>query len=118
MFVEINPADANTAGIKDEQMVWLESPEGGKAKSSQTKSSGSGKVQGKGKPTYSTAELADLALQIENAKDDPEALKICGTIWENHARIAPNRRNELGRKAAAKRGELVIAATVESFVDH
>ncbi|MBX2823103.1 MAG: formate dehydrogenase subunit alpha [Gammaproteobacteria bacterium] len=32
MFVEINPADANTYGVQDEQMVWLESPEGGKIK--------------------------------------------------------------------------------------
>ena len=32
MFVEINPADANDAGIDDEQMVWVESPEGGKIK--------------------------------------------------------------------------------------
>jgi formate dehydrogenase major subunit len=28
MFVEINPADANNAGVKDGQDVWLESPEG------------------------------------------------------------------------------------------
>ncbi len=32
MFVEINPADANDVGIKDEQDVWLEGPEGGKIK--------------------------------------------------------------------------------------
>ncbi|MBX2837959.1 MAG: formate dehydrogenase subunit alpha [Gammaproteobacteria bacterium] len=32
MFVEINPADANDVGVKDEQMVWLEGPEGGKIK--------------------------------------------------------------------------------------
>ncbi len=32
MFVEINPADANDAGVDDEQMVWVESPEGGKIK--------------------------------------------------------------------------------------
>jgi len=32
MFAEINPADANDAGIQDEQMIWLESPEGGKIK--------------------------------------------------------------------------------------
>lgn len=30
MFVEINPADANDIGIRNEQMVWLESPEGGR----------------------------------------------------------------------------------------
>ena len=30
MFVEINPADANNANVKDGQMVWLEGPEGGK----------------------------------------------------------------------------------------
>ena len=30
MFVEINPADANDVGIKNEQMVWLEGPEGGR----------------------------------------------------------------------------------------
>ena len=30
MFVEINPADANNAKIKDGQMVWVEGPEGGK----------------------------------------------------------------------------------------
>ncbi len=32
MFVEINPADANNVGVEDEQMVWVESPEGGKIK--------------------------------------------------------------------------------------
>ena len=32
MFVEINPGDANDVGIDDEQMVWVESPEGGKIK--------------------------------------------------------------------------------------
>lgn len=32
MFIEINPADANDHGIKDEAMVWLEGPEGGKLK--------------------------------------------------------------------------------------
>ncbi len=32
MFVEINPADANNIAIKDEQMVWIEGPEGGKIK--------------------------------------------------------------------------------------
>ena len=32
MFVEINPADANDAGIKDGQWVWLEGPEGGRIK--------------------------------------------------------------------------------------
>jgi formate dehydrogenase major subunit len=30
MFVEINPADANDANVKDGQMVWLEGPEGGR----------------------------------------------------------------------------------------
>jgi len=32
MFVEINPADANDRGIKDNQWVWLEGPEGGHIK--------------------------------------------------------------------------------------
>jgi len=32
MFCEINPVDANNAGIKDGTMMWVESPEGGKAK--------------------------------------------------------------------------------------
>ncbi len=30
MFVEINPADANNAGVRDGEMVWLEGPEGGR----------------------------------------------------------------------------------------
>ncbi len=30
MFVEINPYDANTIGVRDGQMVWVEGPEGGK----------------------------------------------------------------------------------------
>ncbi|SEO66903.1 formate dehydrogenase subunit alpha [Aquisalimonas asiatica] len=30
MFVEINPADANDAGVRNGQMVWLEGPEGGR----------------------------------------------------------------------------------------
>ncbi|MCG6872180.1 MAG: formate dehydrogenase subunit alpha, partial [Gammaproteobacteria bacterium] len=30
MFVEMNPADANNAGVKDGQMVWIHSPEGAK----------------------------------------------------------------------------------------
>ena len=32
MFAEINPADANDAGIRDGQMVWVESPEGSRIK--------------------------------------------------------------------------------------
>lgn len=32
MFVEINPVDANNAGVRDGQDVWVESPEGGKIK--------------------------------------------------------------------------------------
>jgi formate dehydrogenase major subunit len=32
MFVEINPRDANGNGIKDGQMVWVHSPEGGKVR--------------------------------------------------------------------------------------
>ncbi|MDZ7840707.1 MAG: formate dehydrogenase subunit alpha [Gammaproteobacteria bacterium] len=32
MFVEINPTDANNAGISDGQMVWMDSPEGAKIK--------------------------------------------------------------------------------------
>jgi formate dehydrogenase major subunit len=32
MFVEINPTDANNNGVKDGQMVWVESPEGSKIK--------------------------------------------------------------------------------------
>jgi formate dehydrogenase major subunit len=32
MFVEINPVDANNAGIKDGQNVWVEGPEKGKVK--------------------------------------------------------------------------------------
>ncbi len=32
MFVEINPTDANNAGIKNDQMVWIEGPEGSKIK--------------------------------------------------------------------------------------
>jgi formate dehydrogenase major subunit len=32
MFVEINPADANDRGIKHDQWVWLEGPEGGRIK--------------------------------------------------------------------------------------
>ncbi len=32
MFVEINPKDANDNGVKDGDMVWLESPEGSKIK--------------------------------------------------------------------------------------
>ncbi len=32
MFVEINPADANNARVRDGQMVWLESPEGSRIK--------------------------------------------------------------------------------------
>ncbi len=30
MFVEINPYDANTIGVRDGQMVWVEGPEGGR----------------------------------------------------------------------------------------
>ena len=32
MFAEVNPADANNAGIQDGQWIWLESPEGAKIK--------------------------------------------------------------------------------------
>jgi len=32
MFCELNPYDANTAGIKDGQMMWVHSPEGSKVK--------------------------------------------------------------------------------------
>jgi formate dehydrogenase major subunit len=32
MFAEINPKDANDAGIKDGQMIWIESPEGARIK--------------------------------------------------------------------------------------
>jgi formate dehydrogenase major subunit len=32
MFCEINPIDANNAGIKDGTMMWVEGPEGGRAK--------------------------------------------------------------------------------------
>ena len=32
MFVEINPADANNAKVRDGQPVWLEGPEGGRIK--------------------------------------------------------------------------------------
>ncbi len=32
MFVEINPADANNAGVKDGGMVWVEGPEKGRIK--------------------------------------------------------------------------------------
>ncbi len=32
MFVEINPADANNAGIKDGQWIWLEAPDSGRIK--------------------------------------------------------------------------------------
>ncbi|KZD03910.1 molybdopterin-dependent oxidoreductase [Oceanibaculum pacificum] len=32
MFVEINPFDANSLGIKDGQMVWVAGPEGGKVR--------------------------------------------------------------------------------------
>lgn len=32
MFVEVNPKDANDNGVKDGQMVWIESPEGSRIK--------------------------------------------------------------------------------------
>jgi len=32
MFVEIHPADANNAGVRHQQQIWLEGPEGGKIK--------------------------------------------------------------------------------------
>ncbi|MDJ0889737.1 MAG: formate dehydrogenase subunit alpha [Gammaproteobacteria bacterium] len=32
MFAEVNPVDANNAGIKDGDMIWLESPEGARIK--------------------------------------------------------------------------------------
>jgi formate dehydrogenase major subunit len=32
MFAEINPADANDAGVRDGQWIWLEGPEGGRIK--------------------------------------------------------------------------------------
>ncbi|GIK95975.1 MAG: formate dehydrogenase [Alphaproteobacteria bacterium] len=32
MFIEVNPFDANTAGVKDGEMVWVHSPEGSKVK--------------------------------------------------------------------------------------
>ncbi|MGB0683672.1 MAG: formate dehydrogenase subunit alpha [Magnetovibrionaceae bacterium] len=32
MFCEVNPVDANNNGIRDGQMMWVHSPEGGKAK--------------------------------------------------------------------------------------
>ena len=32
MFCEINPADANSIGVRDGEMVWVRSPEGGKVK--------------------------------------------------------------------------------------
>ncbi|MGB5250555.1 MAG: molybdopterin-dependent oxidoreductase, partial [Gammaproteobacteria bacterium] len=32
MFAEINPADANNAGIKDGQWIWLEAPDAGRIK--------------------------------------------------------------------------------------
>ncbi len=32
MFIEIHPADANDAGVRHRQMVWVEGPEGGRIK--------------------------------------------------------------------------------------
>ena len=32
MFVEVNPADANNVGVKHEEQVWVEGPEGGRIK--------------------------------------------------------------------------------------
>ncbi|HPQ94111.1 MAG TPA: formate dehydrogenase subunit alpha [Thiolinea sp.] len=32
MFVELNPRDANNAGVEDGNMVWIEGPEGGRIK--------------------------------------------------------------------------------------
>lgn len=32
MFIEINPADANTLGVRDRAQVWVHGPEGGKVK--------------------------------------------------------------------------------------
>jgi formate dehydrogenase major subunit len=32
MFAEIHPVDANNAGVRDGQQIWLEGPEGGKVK--------------------------------------------------------------------------------------
>jgi formate dehydrogenase major subunit len=32
MFVEVNPFDANTAGVRDGEMVWVHGPEGAKVK--------------------------------------------------------------------------------------
>jgi len=32
MFAEINPADANNAGVRDGQQIWVESPEGARIK--------------------------------------------------------------------------------------
>jgi len=32
MYAEINPADANDAGVRDGQLVWVEGPEGGRIK--------------------------------------------------------------------------------------
>jgi formate dehydrogenase major subunit len=32
MFVEIHPADANNAGVKDGEQVWVDGPEGGSIK--------------------------------------------------------------------------------------
>jgi len=32
MFVEVNPRDANNAGIRHGQQVWVEGPEGGRIK--------------------------------------------------------------------------------------
>ncbi len=32
MFVEVHPADANNAGVRHQQQIWLEGPEGGKIK--------------------------------------------------------------------------------------
>ena len=46
MFVEINPVDANNLGIRDGQMVWIDSPEGAKllVKAMVTKRVGQGVV--------------------------------------------------------------------------
>jgi formate dehydrogenase major subunit len=32
MFVAVHPADANNAGVRHQQQIWLEGPEGGKIK--------------------------------------------------------------------------------------
>lgn len=81
----------------------------------QTKQQSKPAAQSQAKAPMSLEELADVAVQVDNAKTDAEIRLVGAKVYEARSRVPSERLAELSQAILAARGKVVAAAAMDNF---